>query len=1003
VRDSWRSLAASVVLIAGGAWLALAQTPGATKSGPTLVPKPTPAKTAPASPPIATVGPRSVTHQEFESREQQAISDYRQRLNQDIPSELRPAMRRQLLESLIRREMLVLEAQRRGITVSDEEAEQQLMQDAFFNPGGKFDPQRYQVVKTTQVDNYNRAIAGIKAELGARKLNEELEKDFVGNDPTIKAGAERDLTRADLDMLALRRGEYRGDIREPRETEIVAWYRAHPDQFQQGSRAKFTALQVDQPPLPAGETLDSPAGRAWKSKMRARADSALAAARGGSSFEDLEKACGSIRRDAEVVGDNFPGFWGGDAKDRSTFFATRAGQLVATPISSQTGWLVIRVSEQQPGGLAPLLRVARQIRDRMRTDARLHGEDRELREAYARKGDSLRTTGWKLRYAAFDGSAVAPANPSSAELDRWYRAHQADFSSFDASAGTIKVRPLSEVQDEVRSRWIQEQRDAAVKTSADRLLDVWQRNQRDKNLERSASVMREVGPVFQGAPPDTGAAAATLGDSLSRRPLDLRTGQEAWSRGAIVYQIYERVPNALPPFEQARPALADERALALQAKEEAGARALYDRDPKAFSTGRLVHFTRVLSLPAEPTSVRLTRAQVERYRDRHIDKYSAPEQIRVRHILIRPTGTDAASDSAARARAQQLHDRAKGGENFEDLARKYSDDVATRDKGGDLGLFSHGAMIESFERVAFTLHPGELSDVVRTDAGWDVMLCTQHDAVVAQPLRYIYTNVAWDAATEAADSMAKARIDSLAAVAHTVAQVRAVAKKAGLVAERTWHIIGQNKGTPEMTAFYTRLEATPPGSIVPGAAFDRSSGWFLALVDSVTAGRQAEWTDARGGAIEAYRQSAGRRAIDAKRAELDSLMSAGWSFDSLGTLAGGLDHLTDAAAGTTLGNLGKSSVLDSLVFGTLNSGPVLKDGQLTPWLDLVSGAARVRVAKRKPPTADRLSVQIENDRRVTFERKLYVYFQELGKRYPVKILDPVLRDTPLPPPPPPSH
>ena len=997
VRIDWRSLAASALLVAMTAMLALAQAPKAGKAPVAKTPS------APAgSPAIATVGPRSISRQEFEAREQQATTDYRQRLGQDVPSELKPALRRQLLESLIRREMLVLEAQRRGITVSDDEAEAQLKQDAFFNPGGKFDAQRYQVVKTTQVDNFNRALAQIKLEMAARKLNEQLESQFVGNDPSIKAGAERSLMRADLDMLALRRGEYRGDIREPRETEIVAWYRAHPSEYQQEPRAKFTALQVDQPPLPDGVALDSPAGRTWKERMRTRADSALAAARKGVSFEDLEKACGSIRRGSEVVGDNFPGFWGGDARDRAAFYSTRAGQLVAAPVSSQTGWLVIRVDESQPGGVAPLSKVAPRIRDQLRTDARLHGEERELRAAYARKGDSLRTTGWKIRYAAFDAFALPPPNPSPAELDRWYRAHQADFSSFDAAAGVIKVRPLAEVQDEVRARWIQEQRDAAVKNSADRLLAVWQKDQRDKTLERSATAMREVGPMFQGGPPDTGAAAATLGDSLARGALDLRTGELPWSRGWIVFQIYEKVPDAMPPFEQARPALAGERAAAVRAREEAGARELYDRDPDAFATGRRIHYSMVSVPTVSPPDVKLTREQVERYRERHIDKYSAPEQIRVRHILIKPSGTSAAADSAARAQAQQLLDRARMGENFEELARKYSDDVATRDKGGDLGLFGHGTMIESFEKAAFTLRPGEMSDVVRTDAGYDIILCTQHDPVVAQPLQYIYTNVGWDAAADFADSLAKGRLDSLAAATRSVAQARAGAKKAGLLIQPASHLIGENQGTPDMVAFYSRLEQTPPGSIVPGRAYERSSGWFMAWVDSVTSGRRPEWMDARLSAIEAYRQAAGRRAIDAKRAELDSLTKSGWSFDSLGTLAGGLEHLTDVAAGGSIANLGKSSELDSLVFGTRRSGPVLKEGQVSPWLDLVSAAVRLRVAKRKSPPPDRLAGQVENDRRLAFERKLSVYFEELGRRYPVKILDPVLRDTPLPPPPSPT-
>jgi parvulin-like peptidyl-prolyl isomerase len=987
-----------MVLIATGAWLASsqAQAPKQTpKTSPSLVP---PQPTPKAAEPIATVGARTISRQEFESREKVAMSDYRQRVGQDVPPELRPALRRQLLESLIRREMLVQEAPRRGITVSDDEADAQLQREPFFNPGGRFDPQRFQVVKTTQVENYQRAIAQLKPEIAASKLNDELQKEFVGNDPTIKAGAERALSRADLQMLALRRTEYRGDIREPRETEILAWYHAHPEQFQSPARATFTALQVDQPPLAEGVALDSPAGRAWKSKMRTRADSALAAARAGATFEALEKACGSIRHDAEVVGDNFPGFWGGDANDRKAFFAARAGQLVAIPVSSQTGWLVIRVEQQQPAGVAPIGRVARQIRDQLRADARSHGEERELRQAYAAKGDSLKGTAWKLRYAAFDTGTVAVPNPAPADLDRWYRSHQADYSNFDPVAGVIKVRPFAEVEGEVRDRWIREQRSAIAQSSSDRLLALWQKNQRDKTLERSASVMREVGPVFESGAPDSGDAGRTLGDSLARRPWDLRAGSIAWARGSIVYQIYERTPNTLPTFEQARPALEVEAAEAKRAKDEAGARALYDTNPAAFSSGRTICYSQIVVQPEDPPKIKLTREQVERYRERHIDRYSAPEQVRVKHILIRVDGAGAAADSAARRRAQQLRDRIVAGENFDDLAKKYSDDVATRDKGGDLGLFGHGAMIESFERVAFSLRAGELSEVVRTDAGYDVMQCTQHDPIVAQPLRYVYTNVGWDAASEMADSMAHRRVDSLAAACKTAAQLKAAAKKLGLFSESSSHVIGDTRGGPEVVSFNGRLEKTAPGSVVPGTAFVRSSGWFVAWVDSITSGRQLDWEEARSVAIEVYQRDAGRRVLSAKQAELDSLMRAGWTLDSLGTLAGGLDRVPEASAGNSYANLGRSVVMDSLVFGTSSTGPVLKPGQTGPWVELASAVTRPRVSVRKAPEPDRLAAQIENDRKVAYERKLYDYFEGLKGRYPVKIMDPVLRDTPVAPP-----
>lgn len=93
-------------------------------------------------------------------------------------------------------------------------------------------------------------------------------------------------------------------------------------------------------------------------------------------------------------------------------------------------------------------------------------------------------------------------------------------------------------------------------------------------------------------------------------------------------------------------------------------------------------------------------------------------RLRARHILIQypERGTDAQADSV-RALMNSLRSRILGGEDFETLAREYSQDTQTASNGGDLGSFGRNEMFPQFESAAFGLDVGEVSDVVETTLG----------------------------------------------------------------------------------------------------------------------------------------------------------------------------------------------------------------------------------------------------------------------------------------------
>ena len=125
---------------------------------------------------------------------------------------------------------------------------------------------------------------------------------------------------------------------------------------------------------------------------------------------------------------------------------------------------------------------------------------------------------------------------------------------------------------------------------------------------------------------------------------------------------------------------------------------------------------------------------VRRHYEDHIAQYRTPERRRASHILFKAGEQDSPQvrDGKRRQAEQVLAQLAKGGD-FARLAREVSED-ASRDKGGDLGYFSRGQMVPSFEQAAFALQKGEVSGIVESPFGFHILKLADIVAEQTRPL-----------------------------------------------------------------------------------------------------------------------------------------------------------------------------------------------------------------------------------------------------------------------------
>jgi peptidyl-prolyl cis-trans isomerase C len=140
------------------------------------------------------------------------------------------------------------------------------------------------------------------------------------------------------------------------------------------------------------------------------------------------------------------------------------------------------------------------------------------------------------------------------------------------------------------------------------------------------------------------------------------------------------------------------------------------------------------------SAVAATDADAKDFYDKNPDKFAQPESVRASHILLMTKDKDEAAKKAAKAKIDELLKRAKAGEDFAALAKANSED-GSASQGGDLGAFPRGRMVPEFDKVAFSLKPGEISDVVTTEFGYHIIKLTEKKEASTVPLDQVKPQV----------------------------------------------------------------------------------------------------------------------------------------------------------------------------------------------------------------------------------------------------------------------
>jgi peptidyl-prolyl cis-trans isomerase D len=191
----------------------------------------------------------------------------------------------------------------------------------------------------------------------------------------------------------------------------------------------------------------------------------------------------------------------------------------------------------------------------------------------------------------------------------------------------------------------------------------------------------------------------------------------------------------------------------------------------------------------------------------NIQQYQVPNRVHAEHILLMTVGKTPAEVDEIHQKAEDILKQAKAkGANFEELAKKYSEDPGSKAKNGDLGWITQGQTVPEFEKAAFSLPKGSISDVIKTEYGFHIIKVLDKETAHTKPFEEVKDSIKAPLVLSKADAEANSEADKLAG------QIRQSNKLSLDDMARQYHMtVGETRPVSATDAIL-ELGSSPPAS-----------------------------------------------------------------------------------------------------------------------------------------------------------------------------------------------
>lgn len=330
----------------------------------------------------------------------------------------------------------------------------------------------------------------------------------------------------------------------------------------------------------------------------------------------------------------------------------------------------------------------------------------------------------------------------------------------------------------------------------------------------------------------------------------------------------------------------------------------------------------VFSQAQTAQNITIPDADVQRYYQSNQSQFRVEERVEVSHILVR---ADATNKEEKRKKADGVLTRLKGGADFAALARENSDDPGSASKGGNLGYIVRGQTVPEFEKAAFSLEPGKLSELVETTFGFHILKVGKHEQARLRPLEEVSPEIRGILLQERVQAMLPRQTEEAAAALRKAPNdIQAIAERLkaravdfGPVA--TADPFPQVGSAPELMQEIFILQKDEVGRPIPV-----QTGYVIPRVTELLPAHQGEFTEVKDRVRSDYVEEQARERASAKATELAEALGRQEKKDlkrAAQALKVEVKTNTPISRGMSIPSVGNPAELDPALF-TRNAGEV---------------------------------------------------------------------------------